>query len=222
VDTGEKMPERDPLYRTPFTSKRIKDGLKALSLVGVSLALVGCGNKTYPYKPAKRDAVAKYKEAFQSASPAGKFTLQYLRITKVQERYKDAAISDSDRNYEIDINNGCLFNSAYDIAGGKISGSFTGAFSSGSIKGNSPTAAANAVWSRENPDMLTIQPGHPGSKDLHFTGIEGEGSRLAAADRYTEDILATYGCKTGVTGHTSVLRYGKHSSPWIGGGNFAS
>lgn len=216
------MSEFDPSHYPRSQAKLAKKGLAALSLVGVVLAAAGCGNKTYPYKPAKRDAIAKYDEAFQNASPAGKFTLQYLRVTKVQERHKDVAMTSSDRNYEITINNGCLFNSAYDIAGGKISGSFEGAFSSGSIKGNSPTAAANAVWSRDNPDVLIIQPGRSGSKDLHFTGVTGESSQLMAADQYTEDILDTYGCRTGVTGHSSVIRVGKHSSPWIKGGDSAS
>jgi hypothetical protein len=193
-----------------------------LAAGGLALGLSGCTTTaTYSYKHARLDALRAYKDAWRRASPAGRFVLQYIEPTVVQERYKDISLEDGDKNYEITINNGCLGNTAYDIAGGSIKGYFRGLFSSGEINGRVPTAAANAYVSSDNPDVITIESGHASSHDLRFSGVDGDGP-LQPMDQQTRDVLATNGCEIGVVNREIVQRYGQRNSPWVKGHDYRS
>jgi hypothetical protein len=148
--------------------------------------------------------------------------LQYLRSTTVltPEYVHDTGLISAIETdfgasrYQIQINNGCLEKTAYDIAGGSLSGSWSGLFSGGSFSGNVPTAAAYAYVNSEHPNDLTIESGHSNSINLHFTGAD-EGQELIPADQQTRNVLDTYGCRTGVAGLSRIDAQGMTSSPYI-------
>lgn len=182
----------------------------------------GDAPKKLPVAPAQVVAQNRYNQTFQAAPPAGKFALQYLTSTDVAERGNTDGNSfageagSSREDYQFHFNNGCLANTAYDIDGGKTEGTITGLFTRGEVHGDVPTAAANAYTDSDNPDELVVESGHAGSKVLRFTGVEN-GTELQPADQQTEDVLETYGCKTGLTSYSKVGQdgYGSNSSPWV-------
>lgn len=204
----------------------------ALILAGPTV-LHGCGEAVgskghkISAEEATEKALKRYDEAFHRASPAGKFVLQYIQTTEVtQTKYEGnhgliAAFHEgadghmgNDYVYAVKINNACLQNTAYDIAGGTVKGPLNGLFSSGGVDGRVPTAAAYAEVNPDNPDELIVQSGHDNSKDLHFSGLT-EGNALVSADDQTKNALATYGCETGVMKVTSPNTIYDQSSPYI-------
>lgn len=169
----------------------------------------------------------QYKRTFQSASPAGKFALQYLTTTNVVRSVRNSEPNNgsgplgfltgtvlNDTDYiQVSFGDGCLNKTAYDINGGDITGLIRGAFVSGEIQGDIPTAAANPYVDSNTPDVLTIQSGHANSRDLRFKGVI-EGSGLTPADQQTEDVLQTFGCIANARSSSNVNK-NTPSSPWI-------
>lgn len=187
---------------------RIKDSKLAKTVAGalvVGTLFAGCGNpgKKISVSEARQSALFHYDKTFQLASPAGKFVLQYLRSSNVViDKYQGAqdglfSKDHTDNVYDFHVNNGCLENTAYDIAGGAVKGSVSGFLVSGSVNGNIPTAAAFAEINPQNPDQLIVKSGHTNSVDLHFNGLK-QGQTLAPSDNQTSNVLNTYGCETGV------------------------
>src|SRR5690606_317437 len=110
-----------------------------------------------------------YENTYRNSSPAGKFMLQYLRATEIDIKKSDDMLffihnGPSSTWHQFFFNNGCLQNTAYDIAGGALNleAESSGFFSSSSAgaEGNIPTAAAFALIDSKNPDDLIIESGH--------------------------------------------------------------
>ena len=184
------------------------------------LDILGDRGRLIPENEAVSKAVDKYQELYQDASPAAKFVLQYLRPTDDRTpRYEgNSGILSflggrGDADYLVTINKGCLKKTAYDIAGGSIEGSFSGLFSSGSVNGDVPTAAAYAYVDGKNPDQMVVKSGHDESLDLHFSGVQN-GSKLVPSDKQTEDVLSTYGCEEDSVWIADAF-YGDSSSDYI-------
>jgi hypothetical protein len=171
---------------------------------------------------AEAKAQEQYKNAFKKASPAGKFVLQYLTTTEVRTpKYEgnwgllSFIGNKSEEDYLVSINDGCLSSTAYDIAGGSIRGSFSGLFSSGSVEGDMPTAAAFAYVDSKHPDRLTVKSGHDNSVDLRFLGASDDSTALYPADGQTRDVLyATNKCEDGLIGIRGAY-YGETSSDYL-------
>lgn len=160
----------------------------------------------------------KYNKTFVAASPAGKFVLQYLRSTKVATPAYEGGwginkifTTREKKNIISTYNNGCLEKTAYDIAGGSIEGSVSGIFSSGSVSGTVPTAAAYAQKNANNPDQIVIKSGNSKSVDLTLNGVTN--LELVAANETTQNILDTYGCKTGLQSWEGPTK--GHSSDYV-------
>jgi hypothetical protein len=137
---------------------------------------------------------------FKVATPAGKFIIQYLHKTNLfVDQYPTAhGIFNADvQTWDTVINNGCLFNTAYDIEGGRLNVTAEGLFSYVNASGNNPAAAAFAEIDRKNPNDPIVESGHTNSVSLLFSGLES-GHELVPANEQTINILTTYGCKVGV------------------------
>ena len=190
------------------------------ALAGTGAILGGCGGSR-DLTAAEKLAEQKYEQAYQGASPAGKFALQYLNRTEVVLWKDDGSALESDAGHKWDIivNNGCLGGSAYNVNGGSINASANaGSFlssASANVNAQVPAAAAYAYVNNKQPDSLIIHSGHVNSVDLHFTGVEGD-SALAPADQQTLNVLDTYGCKLGIIEHGVVGQLdAPDSSPYI-------
>jgi hypothetical protein len=166
--------------------------------------VVGSYGSPVPKQEAVSQALSKYDTAFTHASPAGKFITEYLRRTTVDTtEYPHPTGLDGwgqGPQYQVHFNDGCLYNTAYDISGGSIHATIEGLFSYANISGNSPSAAAFAEINPQNPDDLIVQSGHTNSVNLMFSGLEGDKTSLTPANQQTKNILETYGCKVGVMG----------------------
>ena len=203
--------------------------LAALAAIGgVGLLAAGCGAGVGSKKVAEKEAVARYDNAFKNSSPAGKFMLQYLRTTEIDIKKSDDMflfihVGPTSTWHKFFFNNGCLQNTAYDTAGGALNlkAEAGGFFSSAQAQahGNIPTAAAYALIDPKNPDDLIVESGHTDSVNLLFSGLES-GDPLMPANAQTQNVLDTYGCKTGVpSGYKEVNGYElQHTSPWIASG----
>lgn len=200
-----------------------------LSLGGVCLALYGVfgeraldvlgdKGKKISKSEAEKAALVKYQRAYEAASPAGKFVLQYVETTKVAMSTRGSDdwgildALDNESNWQVKVNNGCLKRTAYDIAGGQIKGEFSGVFSSGYVEGDVPTAAAYAIVDEDNTNELVVQSGHSNSADLRFSGVNGT-SPLKPADEQTRRVLDTYGCNDGQI--QAEIYYRAESSAYI-------
>ncbi len=188
-------------------AKRTKENVKRVGaiagIVGTgALALAGCGeSEGIPSKQeAKAYAMKDYKLTWDSAqSPVDRFVLQYIVEAKVDILQEDSVDGKRDNNayHGFTFGNACLQNSSYDIAGGRIKGRFSGGLFGGGgyVNGRVPSAAATAYVDSRDPDVLTIQSGHANSRDLHFSGAQGDKGYLDPMDQQTKSVLeTTYGC----------------------------
>jgi hypothetical protein len=201
----------------------------ALGSVCLATLLAGCGD-TWGFKTeggAQNAAVGSYDAAYAQASPAGKFTLDYLRQTEISALYDDSS-EYGNSYYQFAIGSACLGGTSFDIAGGSASASASssslfGSSSSASAESTVPTAEATAVLDPKNKNELIIQSGGNHPKYLHF-GIPKTGQQLAPLGSQTQNILVTYGCpemsplKEYNVNDSSVDDYGT-TSPWINSGN---
>jgi hypothetical protein len=212
-------------------TKNVKEKAKRITAIasigGAALLAAGCGSGIGSKETAQNEAVARYNKIFENSSPAGKFMLQYLRTTEIDIKKSDDMllfihVGPTSTWRQFFFNNGCLQNTAYDIAGGalNLSAESSGLFSSSSAhaEGNIPTAAAFALIDSKNPDDLIIESGHSDSVSLRFSGLEGD-QPLIPANAQTENVLETYGCNTGIpSGHKEVHGYDlNNTSPWVDG-----
>lgn len=175
---------------------------------------------TETYQPR---AQAKYRKAYESAPPAGKFALEFLTTTDVQFDTDESngngiagvVTENPDQDAIFTFNNGCLNKTAYDINGGEIEGLITGLFTGGYVSGEFPTAAAYAHVDSNDSNVLVVSSGHTDSIDLRFSGL-AEGDHLEPLDNATIGILDTYGCETGIT-NVKIFQnsYGDKTSPWV-------
>jgi hypothetical protein len=177
---------------------RTVKGLTKVGLAMGALAASGCGT-TVSFEKAQSKATGRYNRAFYHASPAGRYLIQYLRVTKIAELQHSGMDDGGVANkYEFDLGDGCLQGTAYDISGGSVTAQAEagGLFSSSSARAEAsvPTASAYAQLDREDPGKLLVRSGHANSVDLHFTNAEGPG-RMVPADPATKNILKTYGCE---------------------------
>ena len=186
-------------------------GLGAVGLVGgatfvsynvgdwVGHHVIGSGGAIVPDHVAKANALRDYDKALAAASPAGKFTLQFLRRTDYYtEAYPRAHgiagdFAVSGLQLQTAVGGACLKNTAYDISGGTIRGTISGLFSNGEISGNTPTSAAFAETNPANLNQLIIESGSVNSVNLVFNGLQSNG-KLTPANPQTINILNTYGC----------------------------
>jgi hypothetical protein len=180
-------------------------------LDAVGHAVIGSYGPEVPEQTARAEAVAHYDQAFRAASPAGKFIIEYLRktassITQYPEANGFMGTIVDGNVWQINFNNGCLYDTAYDIAGGAIHASISGLFTQGSASGNIPTAAAFAEINPNNPNELIVESGNSDPVNLVFTGLN-HGDSLTPANSQTSNILKTYGCKEGVIGVGVVNTY---------------
>ena len=197
---------------------------KRVSKVGLSMGALAAGGllsgcTTVSYEKALSQAHERYNRALDQASPAGRYLIQYLRVTKIAE-LRHSGIDDGGvaNKSEFDFGDGCLQGTAYDISGGSVTASAEagGLFSSSSssAEGSVPTAAAFAQLEGDN--HLLIRSGHANSVDLHFDNASGPG-RLIPADAATANILKTYGCEGQVSVKHTYFELGNYAetSPYI-------
>lgn len=197
-------------------------GVKISAVMLAGLGISGCGGEVgiRDKDRAEDYAMAMYKKTYDSASPTGKFMLQYLRSTRIDVQDKDG--SDGDNEFHrFTVNNGCLQTSAYNISGGVIRASVqaTGFLnsSSASVEAELPAASAFAHVDSDTPDIMTVKSGHSKSMDLHFMNVAGPGP-LEPADKQTIDITeGTYGCERGFNvGYEHISGYtSRATSPYI-------
>ena len=200
---------------------RIKEGAKRngrkigtlAAIGGLSLLASACGTETHTVNEARQTAEAKYRQAWDHATPAGKFVLQYLRVSYadvVKERDDDSS-HNIDSVYQFAFNDGCLGGSSYDIIGGEFSAdaSAGGFLSSASVhvQGKIPAAAAYPYVSPSNPDVLKIKSGHDNAPVLVFSGL-GTNSPLVPVTTQTKSELETWGCDEGGVTHAVVSQDG--------------
>lgn len=192
------------------------------SVVGVCVLGIGSGLRAfigsygpqYPKSDSQKLAIDKYTAAFQAASPAGKFVMQYLRTVNIDHvEYPDAHGWSGDNvlaqdgwgaYWQTSVGNACLENTAYAIAGGKVDVNLTygGIFSyvSASAQGNIPTAAAYAEVDPQDSNDLLVISGNDHSVSLTLSGLENKGvDELTPANAQTRNILVTYGCSNQVS-----------------------
>ncbi|HEX5797714.1 MAG TPA: hypothetical protein VFX79_00005, partial [Candidatus Saccharimonadales bacterium] len=204
-----------------------KERVKRVAAIGAmvgtaALVAAGCGDDNegiHSKKEAKAFAVKDYDLTFDKAkTPVDRFVLQYLVRSQIDILDKNAGDEGGPNKYHRFVfGNACLQNTSYDIAGGRIRGTFGGFLSGGSINGRVPTAGAEAYVDHRNPDMLTIQSGNAESHDLRFTGAQGEESHLTPADQQTENVVdLTNGCiPAGEFGYTHADMFAGSTSPFI-------
>lgn len=206
-------------------SKRLsrKYALGAISAAALALGASGCSTTKVSYNDAKHKADERFEKTFKQASPAGKFLIQYLRVTKVAEvRYEGWDNAGMPAKTEFRYGKACLEGTAYDIAGGSVSASAvtSGLFSTSRVteEGNVPTAAAYAQVDSDHPDVMLVRSGHTNSADLYFNNVHGDG-RLEPADKTTKDILLTYGCENDWAETHKTFKFGNdaETSPYIVG-----
>jgi hypothetical protein len=217
------------IERVRGAAEQAGHALRIAAIGGLSaLALAGCGESgIHSRKAARAVAAAKFDSTYDGASPAGKYMLQFLRATQID------IMSSNNGGFNLDSNHGtssydqfffgsaCLQNTAYDTAGGEINvqASASGFLnsSSASANGNIPTAAAYADIDPKNPDDLIIESGHANSINLTFSGIEGD-APLQPANTQTKNVLATYGCESGIPITFSFLDdtiSGGYTAPYV-------
>lgn len=171
---------------------------------------------------ASKKATEKYEEIFTTASPAGKFALQYLTETtivvdvRVHEPNNGSGLaglfssSVENEEFKATFNDGCLSGTAYDTNGGDITGIIVGT-STGFIEGEIPTALAKPQIDSTNPDILLVQSGE---EVLKFSGLI-DGDRLTPADQFTVDqVDGTQHCDIGLLSIDGPV-FNVHSSPWV-------
>lgn len=188
--------------RLNHTIERVKqNGRKVAALAaigGVSLLAAGCGGGDgMPKQEAEKYATKDYELTWKKAtSPVDKYLMQYVAVTQIDILDKNGGDSHPNENlyHRFVYGNGCLQNTAYDIAGGRIQGSFSGLLVSGSIHGRMPSAAANAYVNSDKPNVLVIESGHANSRDLYFSGVDDGSDHLTPLGQQTKDELKTYGC----------------------------
>ncbi len=202
------------------TSRSVGNRAKNLTRVGLSAGalalsglLTGCMTLAHPPDQARQDAESEYQNTWQQASPAGKYILQYLLATKIEEPYTEV-LGGKDQNYSFLFNNGCLQNTAYNIAGDATKSYSSGVFSLASAPGSVPTAAAKARQANTNLDMLIVRSSHAGSPELHFEGIDGPGP-LKPVDLQTQNVLQASNCQVGFMDAGIVDRQGDKSSAYV-------
>jgi hypothetical protein len=182
---------------TRKAKENIKKPLAVIAIGTTALAAAGCGNEMHTLSEAKQIAANKYAAAWNHASPAGKFLMQYLRVGYADvTKHRGDGYGPVESLWRFTYNDGCLGGTSYDIAGGEfdVSASAEGFLSSVSVNasGRIPAAAASAYVSDKNPDILRVQSGHDHPHILTFSGLEGNGS-LAPATQETENVLNTWG-----------------------------
>lgn len=201
--------------------ERIAQGAKIGAVLFAGLGVSGCGEVGIRDKDRAEDyAMAMYNKTYDSASPTGKFMLQYLRSTQIDVQDKDGDNGDNEF-HRFTINNGCLKTSSYNISGGVIKASVHATNflneSSVSIEAELPAASAFAHVDSDTPDKMTVKSGHSKSLDLRFTNVTGPGP-LEPADKQTIDITEhTYGCERGFNvDYQHMSGYvGRSTSPYI-------
>lgn len=192
------------------TKEKAKKVAALAAIGGAGILASGCGEETHTLPEAKKIAANKYKAAWNHASPAGKFLIQYLRVgyADVSKHRTDDGYIDS--TYTFAFNDGCLGGTSYDIAGGKfdVSASAGGFLSHAEVhaEGTIPAAAANAYVSDKKPDVLSVESGHDNSRNLTFSGVEGNGE-LVPVGQQTKNVLNTWGCQIGPKGYEVVNTY---------------
>ena len=173
--------------------------------------VVGSTGSIIPDNVAKANALRDYEKAFATASPAGKFNLQFLRKTSYfTDAYPKAhgILGDanaSGQEIQTKVGSACLANTDYDIYGGTITGTISG-FSNGNISGNTPTSSAYAEINPNNPNQLIVGTGVKNNNQLVFNGLQTNG-RLTPANAQTVNILDTYGCTGKTTISTPQITY---------------
>lgn len=192
-----------------------------LAMGGIALVAVGCGGDEgiHSKKEAERYAEKDYELTWAKAkTPVERYLLQYIVPTHIDILDKNGGNNNEYNTYHrFTFGNGCLQNTSYDIAGGRIRGEFHGLFSSGYVRGRVPTAGAEAYVDNQNPDILTIQSGNAESHDLHFSGTQGETGHLAPLDQQTENVVElTNGCvPAGDVRYAHLDMYWGSTSPFI-------
>lgn len=192
---GERV--NQAVEKTKQNAKRF--GALAAIIGGSALFAAGCGSSGggMPKKEAESYAMKDYNLTWDKAtSPVAKYIMQYIAVTQVDILDKNGGGGSEGKNlyHHFVFGNGCLQNTAYDIAGGRIYGSFNGLFAGGNINGRVPTAAADAYVNASKPNVLTVESGHANSHDLHFSGVNDGSDYLTPLGQATNDVLATYGC----------------------------
>ena len=182
-------------------------GYGATKVWDFAMFIRGGDGPNVPVKTAVNEAKTDYNNSFLRSSAAGKFIIEYLRKTDIEihEYPKNHGLnggSVANEVWGVHFNNGCLFNTAYDISGGRINATVEGLFTYANISGNSPAAAAYAQINPSNPNQLIIESGHSNSVNLVFDGLQ-TGTTLTPDNNQTENILKTYGCQTGMTNVTN-------------------
>ena len=209
------------------TVESFRRNTKNFTKVGLSLGVLaagglgaGCGT-TISLEKAQKKAATRYDRVFNRSSAAGRYLIQYLRVTKVAElQHKGLDDGGVANKYEFDFGDACLQGTAYDISGGSVTASARagGLFgsASSSAEGSVPTAAAYAELDQDNPNLLLIRSGHTDSVDLHFTNAQGP-DRMVPADASTENILKTYGCEKSPSIKHTYFEIGDYAetSPYI-------
>lgn len=199
------------------SSKEVK-ATKAAALLIAAVAVLGANRGHYGHVEADRQVIprgmAVYDANYHKASAAGKFDIQFINVNKVTTKRNFIGgrklltlIQGFDKGtlyQQLTLNNACLANSAYDITGGSTEIYSSGLFSSTSIETKTTAAAASAEINPSNPDDLIIHSGSTGIDNLNFSGLQS-GDKLVPLDSHTKDVLATYGCKSGVV---DVYNYG--------------
>lgn len=173
----------------------------------------------------RREALERYQSVYNSASPAGKYVLQYEVASNVVVEQKtdsegNGILGDFTRVNINDvegfkINDGCLGKTVYSL-GGDTTGIITG--TSNPYEGGSDgrrVASSAAISDPANKDIIVIQPSSRLQRALRFKGLK-EGDELRPADEGTKDLLRFYGCETGISG--AIGKDGvliAQESPWM-------
>ncbi len=189
------------------TVQKIEKGAALAGTIAIALLAPGCagsGGGVGSQSKAETEAKAIYDNTYRKASPVGKFLMQYLRTTQVALLDSNGGFFNNGFNsyYQFNFNNGCLENTAYDVAGGAIDvtvqSSSLFSSSSASVDGHIPTAAAYAYVDPSQPNDLIVVSGHDQSKDLRFGGVDDGADFLTPIGSQTQNVLTTYGCTPGV------------------------
>lgn len=151
--------------------------------------------RSQSYAEANKEASERFEKIHATASPIGKFTMDYLSppIIKVfREEQRDGSTSD----YHITVNSDCLSGTPYDVRPEEIlKGKYEGILSDGEVSGKLPSGASVEI-SGTDPDVLIVTPEAEHFKPLRLEGLV-EGQYMEAADDQTSRILEARGCTLG-------------------------